>query len=134
NLAVALDHDSFTFTEGDVRDASFLRSLPDDIETIVHFAAKAGVRPSIDDPAGYYDVNLMGTARLLALAKARSIKTFVFASSSSVYGNNRKVPFSERDPVDCPISPYAATKKGGELLCHTATHLDGITTVCLRFF
>lgn len=134
NLAVARDHNAFTLAEGDIRDETFLRVLPDGIDTIVHFAAKAGVRSSIEDPVAYYDVNLMGTTQLLALAKARGIKTFIFASSSSVYGNNKKVPFAEGDSVDHPISPYAATKKAGELLCHTATHLDGITTVCLRFF
>ncbi len=133
-IASARDHDGFTLVEGDIRDAQALDALPDGVDAIVHLAAKAGVRPSIEQPALYSDVNLMGTTRLLALAKARGLESFVFASSSSVYGNNEKVPFSEDDPVDHPISPYAATKKSGELLCHTATHLDGYATICLRFF
>ncbi|MDX1648074.1 MAG: GDP-mannose 4,6-dehydratase [Longimicrobiales bacterium] len=134
NLASARDHDRFTFFEGDIRDAEALGRLPDHVDTIVHLAAKAGVRPSIERPALYADVNLMGTTRLLELAKAREVGSFVFASSSSVYGNNDKIPFSESDPVDHPISPYAATKKAGELLCHAAAHLDGLTMLCLRFF
>ena len=133
NLAAVREHDGFRLVEGDIRDEALLARLPD-VDAIVHLAARAGVRPSIQHPALYADVNLMGTTRLLELARTRGIRTFVFASSSSVYGNSPKVPFSEADPVDRPISPYAATKKGGELLCHTATHLDGLTTVCLRFF
>ncbi len=134
NLGSAMDHRGFTLTEGDIRDPAFLRTLPDDLGSIVHLAARAGVRPSIEQPVLYADVNLMGTAELLSLAKERGMGSFVFASSSSVYGNNEKVPFSEDDPVDRPISPYAATKKGGELLCHAAAHLDGISIAALRFF
>jgi UDP-glucuronate 4-epimerase len=100
----------------------------------VHLAARAGVRPSIEAPELHADVNVMGTARLLHWAKTRGVRAFVFASSSSVYGNNQKVPLSESDPVDHPISPYAATKKSGELLCHAAAHLDRLTVACLRFF
>jgi UDP-glucuronate 4-epimerase len=92
------------------------------------------VRPSIAQPALYYDVNVTGTLNLMELARERGIKHFVFASSSSVYGNNEKVPFSEADPVDNPISPYAATKKAGELMGHAYTHLYGISCLCLRFF
>lgn len=134
NLASAMDHGRFTLAEGDIRDPAFLRTLPDHLGSIVHLAARAGVRPSIEQPVLYADVNLMGTAELLSLAKERAMGSFVFASSSSVYGNNEKVPFSEDDPVDRPISPYAATKKGGELLCHAAAHLDGISIAALRFF
>jgi UDP-glucuronate 4-epimerase len=76
----------------------------------------------------------MGTVQLLGWVRRRGLKRFVFASSSSVYGNNEKTPFSECDPVDYPISPYAATKKAGELVCHVATHLDQISVACLRFF
>ena len=86
---------------------------------IIHLAAKAGVRPSIEDPLGYQDVNVRGTLVLLEAARKYGVKKFIFASSSSVYGNNEKVPFSETDNVDNPISPYAATKKAGELLCYT---------------
>jgi len=92
------------------------------------------VRPSIEQPALYTDVNINGTVVLLEIARQRRIKKFVFASSSSVYGNNKKVPFSEDDNVDFPISPYAATKKAGELICHTYHHLYGIGMTCLRFF
>jgi UDP-glucuronate 4-epimerase len=133
NLAAARDHAAFRLVEGDIRDKECLSTLPD-VDAVIHLAARAGVRPSIEQPALYSDVNVMGTTRLLELAGDRRIRTFVFASSSSVYGNNEKVPFSETDDVDHPISPYAATKKAGELLCHTATHLSGMTTLCLRFF
>lgn len=134
NLARARDHSGFTLARGDIRDTEALKRLPEEIDTIVHLAARAGVRPSIENPELYADVNVMGTSRLLQWAKIREIRTFVFASSSSVYGNSEKVPFAESDRVDHPISPYAATKKSGELLCHAASHLDGITVACLRFF
>jgi UDP-glucuronate 4-epimerase len=134
NLTRARDYDSFRLVRGDIRDAEALDALPDGIDTIVHIAARAGVRPSIAQPALYYDVNVTGTLRLMEFARERGINRFVFASSSSVYGNNEKVPFSEADPVDHPISPYAATKKAGELMGHAYTHLYGITCLCLRFF
>ena len=134
NLVPSRDHEAHTLVRGDIRDAGLLAGLPDGIDTIVHIAARAGVRPSIARPKLYYDVNVTGTLNLLEFARDRGIKDFVFASSSSVYGNNEKVPFSEEDPVDHPISPYAATKKAGELLAHTYTHLYGITCLCLRFF
>ncbi len=125
---------SFTLIRGDIRDGELLRELPDSIDSIVHLAARAGVRPSIADPLLYTDVNVRGTQELLHLADQRGIRRFVFASSSSVYGNNEKVPFSEDDRVDHPISPYAATKKAGELICHAASHLQGMDCICLRFF
>ena len=134
NLAEARDDSGFTLVRGDIRDGDALKRLPSGIDTVVHLAARAGVRPSIEDPELYADVNVMGTSRLLQWAKSREIGTFVFASSSSVYGNNEKVPFAESDRVDHPISPYAATKKSGELLCHAASHLDGLTVACLRLF
>jgi UDP-glucuronate 4-epimerase len=134
NLTVARDHSAFDLARGDIRDPERLVGLPEGIDTIVHIAARAGVRPSIADPALYYDVNVTGTLRLLEFARKRRITRFVFASSSSVYGNNVKVPFSESDPVDHPISPYAASKKAGELLCHTYSHLYGITCLNLRLF
>jgi UDP-glucuronate 4-epimerase len=122
--------------EGDIRDAECVGSIlgAGDIDMIVHLAAKAGVRPSIEDPLGYQDVNINGTMVMLESAAKNGVEKFVFASSSSVYGNNEKVPFSETDNVDFPISPYAATKKAGELLCHTYSHLYGIDMTCLRFF
>lgn len=133
NLAQCRDHASFTEVEGDIRDATTLDTLPE-VDTIIHLAARAGVRPSIQEPALYHDVNVGGTLALLELARKRGIRRFVFGSSSSVYGNNDKVPFSEDDSVDRPISPYAATKKAGELLCHTYYHLYGLGVLCLRFF
>jgi UDP-glucuronate 4-epimerase len=108
--------------------------VPEKLEVIVHLAAKAGVRPSIAEPILYADVNVNGTVVLLELAKTHKIGKFIFGSSSSVYGNNEKTPFSEDDNVDFPISPYAATKKAGELLCHTYHHLSGMSVTCLRFF
>ncbi len=103
-------------------------------EMVVHLAAMAGVRPSIENPLLYQAVNIEGTLNLLEMAKKYDLKNFVFASSSSVYGNNEKVPFSETDSVDNPISPYAATKKAGELLCYNYHHLYKISFACLRFF
>lgn len=127
---------SFVSVEGDIRDASTVDDILSDykIKTIVHLAAMAGVRPSIENPELYCDVNVQGTTVLLAAAQRHGMKNFIFASSSSVYGNNTKVPFCETDNVDNPISPYAATKKAGELLCHTAHKLNNMSLACLRFF
>lgn len=131
-----LTNGSFKCFEGDIRDFKFLddvfaNNMPD---AVIHLAACAGVRPSIEDPMLYADVNINGTLNILECLKKYGIKKFLFASSSSVYGNNEKVPFSEFDSVDRPISPYAATKKAGELICHTYHHLYDINTACLRFF
>ncbi len=135
NIAGALEHPSFNLVEADIRDqAAMDKAIGEDVDAIVHLAARAGVRPSIEQPALYTDVNINGTVVLLEIARLRGIKKFVFASSSSVYGNNKKVPFSEDDNVDFPISPYAATKKAGELICHTYHHLYDIGMTCLRFF
>jgi UDP-glucuronate 4-epimerase len=134
NLVGARSYEGFRLVEADIRDAEALDALPGHVDAVIHLAARAGVRPSIAEPELYAEVNLLGTVRLLKLARDRGIRAFVFASSSSVYGNNEKVPFSEDDPVDHPISPYAATKKGGELLCHSAAHLDGLSAICLRLF
>jgi UDP-glucuronate 4-epimerase len=135
NIKSLLQSDKFKLIEGDIRDADCVRSIcRGGIEIIVHLAAKAGVRPSVEDPAGFADVNINGTLVMLEAAKEFNIKKFIFASSSSVYGNNKKVPFAETDNVDFPISPYAATKKAGELLCHTYHHLYKIDINCLRFF
>ncbi|MBM4026415.1 MAG: NAD-dependent epimerase/dehydratase family protein [Planctomycetes bacterium] len=135
NLAACLSHPHFRLLEADIRDKTAMEAaLPDDTDVIVHLAARAGVRPSILEPVLYMDVNINGTVALLEIARQRHIGRFVFASSSSVYGNNEKVPFSETDNVDYPISPYAATKKAGELICHTYHHLYGLAINCLRFF
>ena len=127
--------ENYKVFEGDIRDNEFLREVfSNKIDLIMHLAAMAGVRPSIEDPSLYYDVNITGTVNLLERCRENNIKQFVFASSSSVYGNNEKVPFAETDRVDNPISPYAATKKSGELLCHTYHHLFDMNIACLRFF
>jgi len=103
-------------------------------DVVVHLAARAGVRPSIAQPLLYEKVNMEGTLNLLELSRQHRIGRFIFASSSSVYGENPKVPFSENDHVDNPISPYAATKKAGEEICYTYHHLYGLKITCLRFF
>ena len=132
----SIDINKIELCEGDFRDIEFLNKLFDnnDIHIVVHLAAMAGVRPSIENPQLYYDVNITGTLNLLEQCRRKNIKKFVFASSSSVYGNNEKVPFSEADIVDNPISPYAATKKSGELMCHTYYHLFDMSIAALRFF
>ncbi len=136
NISGFEHHPEFTLVEGDIRDKELLTSLFDKhaISLIVHLAAKAGVRPSVEDPQVYFDVNINGTINILEHAKQFGVKKMVFASSSSVYGNNEKIPFAETDFVDHPISPYAASKKSGELLCYTYHSLYDIDISCLRFF
>jgi UDP-glucuronate 4-epimerase len=134
NIAPHLLHPEFTFVEGDIRDEQLTATLPGDIDVIVHLAAKAGVRPSIMDPAAYVDTNIRGTQNLLEMARKRGITQFVFASSSSVYGVNPHVPWHESDVVLQPISPYAGTKVSGELMGHVYSHLYGIRFLALRFF
>jgi UDP-glucuronate 4-epimerase len=135
NIAPCLSDPRFRLVEADIRDkAAMEKAVEEGTEVIVHLAARAGVRPSIAEPVLYVDVNINGTVALLEVARQRKVGRFVFASSSSVYGNNEKVPFAEEDNVDFPISPYAATKKAGELICHTYHHLYGIAINCLRFF
>ena len=136
NLRPLLANNYFTLIEGDIRDLELLTDIFEGnrIDVIVHIAARAGVRPSIIEPLLYYDVNVRGTTNLLEMANKYHVKKFIFASSSSVYGENKKVPFSEDDNVDYPISPYAATKKAGELIAFTYHHLYGIPVCCLRFF
>ncbi|RMH26606.1 MAG: NAD-dependent epimerase/dehydratase family protein [Planctomycetota bacterium] len=126
----------FTMIEADVRDARALGRVFDEHRpgSVVHLAARAGVRPSIADPALYADVNVTGTARALAAAQRAGCRRIVVASSSSVYGGNTKVPFAEDDDVSRPISPYAATKRACELLARTHHHLTGASVACLRFF
>src|SRR5690349_2673889 len=126
----------YKLIDADVRDNSALQALFNEnrFDCIVHLAARAGVRPSLKEPQLYSETNINGTLNLLELARHHGIRQFVFGSSSSVYGINAKVPFSEDDPIRQPISPYAATKAAGELLCHTYSHLYGLRCVCLRFF
>ncbi len=133
----AVDNDqTLLLCEGDIRDTEFIHGIfvQEKPDAVIHLAAAAGVRPSIENPLFYEEVNVKGTINLLEAARTNGIRPFIFASSSSVYGNNTKVPFAEVDPVDHPISPYAATKKAGELICHTYHHLYGINIACLRFF
>jgi len=135
NIADCLKNDNFELVEADIRDRAAMNDvIASGVDIIVHFAARAGVRPSIDQPLLYADVNVNGTMVLLEAAKEQRTGKFIFGSSSSVYGNNKKVPFSEDDNVDFPISPYAATKKAGELICHTYHHLYGMSVTCLRYF
>ncbi|MGK5089835.1 NAD-dependent epimerase/dehydratase family protein [Bdellovibrionota bacterium FG-2] len=124
----------FQFFEQDIVDlqADFLRD--ENIDAVVHLAAKAGVRPSLEDPEAYLNVNILGTTRLLEFCKKKGISKFLFGSSSSVYGNDTPVPFSETAPASCPISPYGASKRAGELYCSTYSTLYRITTPVLRFF
>ena len=136
NIRRHLDNTRYKLVEADIRDRAALNNIfaQQDFDCIVHLAARAGVRPSLSQPELYAETNINGTLNLLELARKRGIKQFVFGSSSSVYGINAKVPFSEDDPIRQPISPYAATKTAGELLCHTYSHLYGLRCVCLRFF
>lgn len=136
NLEQARGYNTFKLHTADIRDHEALEQIFKEtpFELIIHIAAKAGVRPSIADPVGYYQTNVKGTVNLLEQCKKHDIKKFIFASTSSIYGNNKKVPFSENDPVDFPISPYAATKKAAELIFHTYHHLYEMDIFCLRFF
>jgi len=136
NVRAHLQHSAYRLYEADIRDGARLEEIfsAEKFDCIVHLAARAGVRPSLAKPVLYTETNITGTLNLLELARAHKVKQFVFGSSSSVYGINAKVPFSEEDPIRQPISPYAATKAAGELLCHTYSHLYGVRCVALRFF
>lgn len=136
NVAAFQSNPRFSLHEFDIRDTRkvaevFKSERPD---AVVHLAARAGVRPSIQEPLLYEEVNCIGTLNLLEAARPIGLKNFVFASSSSVYGLNSKVPFSEQDPITCPISPYASTKRAGELMCFTYSHLYSLPVTCMRFF
>lgn len=126
----------FTLYKGDIRDYKFLERIfkKEKPDKVLHLAAMAGVRYSLLNPLLYQDVNVGGTLNLLELSQIHKIKNFVFASSSSVYGVNKKVPFSETDNVDNPISPYAATKKATELLAHVYSYTHNLPVTGLRFF
>jgi len=136
NIREHLKDQRYSINEIDIRNRSALEQIfkSNNFDCVVHLAARAGVRPSLSEPQLYTETNINGTVNLLELARHHNIKQFVFGSSSSVYGINAKVPFSEDDPIRQPISPYAATKGAGELLCHTYSHLYGMRCVCLRFF
>jgi UDP-glucuronate 4-epimerase len=128
--------DQITLVEGDLREKEDVErayaAAP--VDAVIHLAARAGVRPSIDQPELYIDTNIKGTFNMLEAAKRHGVKRFVFASSSSVYGVNKKVPFAEVDPILQTISPYAMTKMAGEQMCSNYSALYDIRTVCLRFF
>lgn len=137
NLAAAVASPRCRLVELDVRDAAGADALLQSTrpDAIVHLAAKAGVRPSIAEPSLYADVNVIGTVRWLeAACRIEPRPRFVYASSSSVYGDRASAPFKETDPVDAPVSPYAASKKACELMAHTFHHLHGLPTTGLRFF
>jgi len=136
NIRGSLRNENFSLNNVDIRDGVALKQIfaATDFDCVVHLAARAGVRPSLTQPQLYVETNINGTLNLLELARERGVPQFVFGSSSSVYGINAKVPFSEDDPIRQPISPYAATKASGELIAHTYAHLYGLRCVCLRFF
>jgi UDP-glucuronate 4-epimerase len=136
NLRGLKKNKSFRLIEGDIREPALLEPVASSIrfDAIIHLAARAGVRPSLEQPRLYADVNVAGTTEMLELARRHAISKFIFASSSSVYGEREGSPFREEDNVDFPISPYAATKKAGELLSYTYHHSYGIHVACLRFF
>ncbi len=137
NLAAARAHAGFAgLFEGDIRDSAFVAKAFADFtpQGCIHLAARAGVGPSLGDPVGYADVNLLGTAVVLNAAATAGVERLVFASSSSVYGERPRGAFTEDMPTDRPLSPYAATKRGGELLCHAAHASTGMPVTCLRFF
>jgi len=136
NVAPHRGNPAYRLVEGDIRDRGLVRRLFDEekFDAVAHLAARAGVRPSLAEPVLYEEVNCIGTLHLLEAAIAHGKPRFVFASSSSVYGISKRLPFAEDDPVDCPISPYATTKRSGELQVFNAHHLHGLPAVCLRFF
>ncbi len=134
NLSGILER--ITLVRGDIRDTALVEEMfrQHHFDAVFHLAARAGVRPSISDPKLYFTTNIDGTFNLLDACRHHGVKRFIFASSSSVYGINRKVPFSESDPIERTISPYAATKIAGEQICSNYSYLFGIHCACLRFF
>jgi UDP-glucuronate 4-epimerase len=136
NIRALESEEGFSMIEGDIRDADLLSRIFSeyDISLVAHLAARAGVRPSIQQPLLYDDMNIRGTINMLEASRTCGIQQFVFTSSSSVYGLNTKVPFDENDKVDCPTSPYAASKAAAELLCRTYNHLYGLPITVLRLF
>jgi UDP-glucuronate 4-epimerase len=136
NIKPAFSSTNFFLVKGDIRDGLILENIfcEHSIDMVIHLAARAGVRPSVLNPALYYDVNLTGTLSLLEVMRTHKVTKMIMASSSSVYGNNKKVPFSESDSVNNPISPYAASKKAAELLCYTYSYLYGFDIFCMRLF
>ena len=136
NIEHNLSNKSFFLEKIDITEFEKLKNVFEKhkIKIVIHLAARAGVRASLKNPFLYEKVNVKGTLNLLELSRQFKIKNFVFGSSSSVYGLNKKTPFSESDSTNTPISPYAATKKAGEMLCHTYSKIYGLNITCLRFF
>ncbi len=136
NISGFKESSDFLLHRSDILDRDKLDGVfsENQVDIIIHLAARAGVRPSIENAGLYEKVNVEGTINLLDCARKFDVKRFIFASSSSVYGGNKKIPFSETDNVDNPVSPYAATKKAGELICYTYSHLFNISIFCYRFF
>ena len=136
NVALHRGNPRYRLVEGDIRDRALIFRLfaEEGFDGVLHLAARAGVRPSLSQPVLYEEVNCVATWHLLEAAVAHGKPRFVFASSSSVYGINSKLPFSEEDPIERPISPYATTKRAGELQVYNAHHLHGLAAICLRFF
>lgn len=136
NLTKALANPAYRFVKGSILDADLLDDLfgTSAFDAVLHLAAWAGVRPSIQRPALYCEVNISGTLELLERCVRHRVPRMVFASSSSVYGGRTEVPFRETDAVSRPVSPYAMTKAAGELLAHTYHHLHGLDVFCLRYF
>jgi UDP-glucuronate 4-epimerase len=136
NIAHHLDRKNFRLIEADISDAPKINEIfaRSGFDIVAHLAARAGVRPSLERPLEYERTNVAGTYSLLEAARINKVPQFIFGSSSSVYGVNSKVPFSEDDPIAHPISPYAATKIAGEAACHAYSHLYDMRIVCLRFF
>jgi UDP-glucuronate 4-epimerase len=136
NIAAHLDRRNFELFAGDIVDTNAMNELcaAKRFDTVVHLAARAGVRPSLAQPILYETTNVRGTYSLLEAARNNGVERFIFGSSSSVYGVGAQIPFSEDQPLASPISPYAATKIAGEAACHVYSHLFGIRILCLRFF
>lgn len=128
-----LSLDRFILVEADVLDAETLKAAARDVDAVLHLAARTGVRPSVDDPVGYHQANVLGWQSVLDLAVSTGIRTLVLGSSSSVYGNGQRVPYSETDMV-APLSPYAVTKRSAELMGYCYNQLYGLNIHCLRFF
>ena len=135
-LARLAPHPQFRFVKLDVADRAGMERLfaEEGFDRVIHLAAQAGVRYSLQNPHAYVDSNLVGFTNILEGCRHARVKHLVYASSSSVYGGNTKMPFAERDSVDHPVSIYAATKKANELMAHTYSHLYGLPTTGLRFF
>ena len=133
-VAAVVDRPGYRLVEGDIRDESLLDGLFADTDAVVHLAAKAGPRPSLERPRLYYDVNVLGTLALMQAAVRHDLSNFVAASSSSVYGLNTELPFSETDRIPSPASPYAASKGATELMGHTFAHAQGLPVTMVRLF